>query len=457
MYANTVKLVIICIIFITSTPLMWIQLESIKYRPLSKGGNLNKTINPLLKSECNASDIYNMKKALLFSELDSIYKDNVLWREEILLFHREPHRVLFQTKSWIKNIQQSVLNESPSWWPAGLLFRQFPTFENETYDEGLWCPPKTFHTEIRIFSCVTVDHGSVHPDVMGGLATKHHIISHDTRMAIPDKNTKVLKVSTLAVPGTYYYPGAPGHFSNEIMPKLLSLHEHVPLNVPLLWPDTVLAKMILKELKSAGEFKDRHILLQTPEQGPLHVELAYVYLYADDHAYRYNYAGSSVRELRSVHSLFRRVAMKYPAKNDHNIVFWMRNSGAQRSISNMDAVINELGDFNVKYILRDESLAYFEQASILQSTDVFISPHGAGMNNVLFLQPGATAIEIVYSDPTYRCPEEYFCLCSAIGVEYYSTASEGTSSSQLRVLFPEEIGYVVRQNTVSIGGRSVRG
>jgi hypothetical protein len=48
-------------------------------------------------------------------------------------------------------------------------------------------------------------------------------------MAMPDKNIKVLKVNTLALPGTYYNLEAPGHFPNEIMPKLLSLYEYVPL------------------------------------------------------------------------------------------------------------------------------------------------------------------------------------------------------------------------------------
>ena len=184
-------------------------------------------------------------------------------------------------------------------------------------------------------------------------------------------------------------------------------------------------------------------------------------MYADDHAYRNNYAGSSVRELRSVHSLFRRVAMKYPANDAHTIVFWMRTSGTPRSILNMDEIINEISEFDVKYVVHKKSLPYFEQAAVLQNTDVFISPHGAGMNNVLFLHAGATAIEIVYSDPTYRCPEEYYCLCSAIGVEYYSTASEGTSSSQLKVLFPAEIRYIIRQkiakeNNISHGIIPVR-
>lgn len=453
------RLTFLCIVLLGTARYLWLQFDSVKYNDRSPiitlGYGLEdpsirkKVISSLpTKPECNDGDIYTMKKALLFSEFDANYGDNVLWKENISSFHRENQHILLKTESWIQSIQQNILVESPPWWPVGISFRQFPMFHNETYDEGLWCPAKTFHTEIRVFSCVTVDTGSIHPSVIGGVTTKHHIISHDARVAIPNMGVKVVKVGTLALPGTNYYPEAPGHFPNEIMPKLLSLHEHVPLHVPLLWPDTVLAKMILREMKSVGEFKDRQILFQNPSDGLLHVELAYVYVYADDSAYRNNYAGSSIRELQSVHSLFRRVIMRYPVKNNHNIVFWMRNSGAPRSISNMDEVINELSDFNVKYILHDESLAYFEQASILQSTNVFISPHGAGMNNVLFLHPGATAIEIVYSDPTFRCPEEYYCLCSAIGIDYFMTASEGTSSSQLRVLFPEEIGYVVRQKTV---------
>jgi hypothetical protein len=289
------------------------------------------------------------------------------------------------------------------------------------------------------------------------LATKDHIISHDARLAVPSKDVPVVRVKTLAIPGTMYYPEAPGHFPNEIMPRLLALHEYVPLHVPLLWPDTILARRILDELIAFGEFRDRQILFHNTGHGLLYVESAYVYVYANDRAYRNNYAGASIKQLQSLHSLFRRVTARGPSNNNsYGIVFWMRNLGSVRSISNMEEILNELNDWDINCISHDSSLPYFEQASILRDTHVFISPHGAGMNNVLFLSNGATAIEVVYSDSSFRCPEEYYCLCSAIGVEYYMTAAEGDSNSQLRVLFPSEIRDIInnsltKQDALGVG------
>ena len=52
------------------------------------------------------------------------------------------------------------------------------------------------------------------------------------------------------------------------------------------------------------------------------------------------------------------------------------------------------------------------------------------MNNVLFLSAGTTTIEIVYTDPSYRCLEAYFWLCRALGIDYYMTAAEGHHHSR---------------------------
>lgn len=444
-YTRFYQTVMMSLVIIMSIQCMWLKLESNKHHKILQEYNVQR--NSSIISKCHPVDIYNIKTALVFSEIDIHYRGNILWMENTSSFSRAKQLALFRTESWIHNVQQHVLVEPPHWWPPALAFKQFPMFKNEAYDEGLWCPPVPFHTEIRIFNCITVDTGSVHPSAIGGLATKDHIISHDTRLANPPKDMHVVRVKTLAVPGTIYYPEAPGHFPNEIMPKLLSLHEHVPLHVPILWPDTALARMILEELKAVGEFKDRQIWFHNTAHGLLYVESAYVHVYANDRAHRNNYAGASIKQLQSLHSLFRRVTTRgLRNNNSYGIVIWMRKEGSVRSIRNVKEILNELKDWDINCISHDSSLPYFEQASILRDTHVFISPHGAGMNNVLFLPHGATAIEVVYSDPSFRCPEEYYCLCSAIGVEYYMTAAEGDSQSQLRVLFPSEIREIINNS-----------
>ena len=68
------------------------------------------------------------------------------------------------------------------------------------------------------------------------------------------------------------------------------------------------------------------------------------------------------------------------------------------------------------------------------------------MSNVLFLSEGAVAVEIVYSDTEFRWPEEYYCLCRAIGVKYYMTAASGSHGTQLKVLFPDELRQIIIMN-----------
>jgi hypothetical protein len=218
------KIIFFCVVFFITTKYLRLQFDSVNFK---MGKDVTKR-NVLVKNECNIDDEYNQKTALIYSDINAIYGNNIYWEENVMVFRRVAQNAMFRTASWIQNVQQNIPTQTPHWWPEELSFRKFPMMNNETYDEGLWCPPKTLHTDIRVFSCVTVDSGSAHPSVIGGVMT-------------------------------YYYPNAPGYFFNEIMPKLLSLHDHVPIHIPLLWPDTMLAKKVLHEMQLAGEFKDRTI------------------------------------------------------------------------------------------------------------------------------------------------------------------------------------------------------
>ena len=205
-----------------------------------------------------------------------------------------------------------------------------------------------------------------------------------------------------------------------------------------------------------GEFRGRSIIFHNTKQ-LLYVDLVYAYTFADDTAYRHNFAAATVPELRNTQAMFRRATMTHAFENSKtSIVFWNREEGSARSISNMQEVQERLSEFekDLTYFIPSSSTAsgkgFFEQAAILQFTKVFISPHGAGMSNVLFLTEGAVAVEIVYSDAEFRCPEEYYCLCRAIGVKYYMTAASGSHGTQLTVLFPDELRQIIVTNNAKI-------
>ena len=56
----------------------------------------------------------------------------------------------------------------------------------------------------------------------------------------------------LGVAGTAVYPSAPGHFFNEILPRLMHMDLVLPLHIPLLWPDGGIPARILDDFRAAG-------------------------------------------------------------------------------------------------------------------------------------------------------------------------------------------------------------
>jgi hypothetical protein len=55
-----------------------------------------------------------------------------------------------------------------------------------------------------------------------------------------------------------------------------------------------------------------------------------------------------------------------------------------------------LPEVDVKYFAA-EHYSLRETISVVQNTDVFISPHGATMTHMLWLRPGSAIVEVAYS------------------------------------------------------------
>ena len=70
------------------------------------------------------------------------------------------------------------------------------------------------------------------------------------------------------------------------------------------------------------------------------MDLVYAYTFADDSAYRNNFAAATIPELRNTQAMFRRATTTIHAleKRKTSIVFWNREDGSARSISNMREV-----------------------------------------------------------------------------------------------------------------------
>jgi capsular polysaccharide biosynthesis protein len=73
-------------------------------------------------------------------------------------------------------------------------------------------------------------------------------------------------------------------------------------------------------------------------------------------------------------------------------------------------------------IINAEDCSLEEQVKLASATRCFISNHGAGLTNILFMNPGANVLELRHrADKTNNC---YFSLASAAGLNYFYQTCE---------------------------------
>ena len=82
------------------------------------------------------------------------------------------------------------------------------------------------------------------------------------RWALP-RGVAVSEYDELACAGTSVYPGAPGHFFNEILPRLVHLDLVLPARIPMLWPDGTIPGEILRTFQAAGVLSSRRAFVMT--------------------------------------------------------------------------------------------------------------------------------------------------------------------------------------------------
>lgn len=102
-----------------------------------------------------------------------------------------------------------------------------------------------------------------------------------------------------------------------------------------------------------------------------------------------------------------------------------------------------------------EDLTLAEQVELMRRTQVLLAPHGAGLTNMIFCQPGTQIVEL--ADLGFPNPN-FYAVASAMGHGYWLVPSEGVGDvhpleCDLRV-GREPIRNVLRQVESALGGRS---
>jgi capsular polysaccharide biosynthesis protein len=87
---------------------------------------------------------------------------------------------------------------------------------------------------------------------------------------------------------------------------------------------------------------------------------------------------------------------------------------------NEDEIINVLDEFGFKWVTL-ESMSVIQQVALFTQAEVVIAPHGSGLTNILFCQPGTKVIELFAPNYVYPC---YWYLSNLVGLDYYYVLGE---------------------------------
>lgn len=123
----------------------------------------------------------------------------------------------------------------------------------------------------------------------------------------------------------------------------------------------------------------------------------------------------------SLDYLIKRFNIKHDKKTER--IFISRKKAKQgRSIINEDEILELLTPLGFKsYVL--EEMDFEEQMKLFSKAEIVISPHGAGLTNIIFCPPETKVMEICNPEYSVNC---YYILGSMLNFDYYSILGENS-------------------------------
>ena len=303
------------------------------------------------------------------------------------------------------------------------------------------------YNEVIIFNVITLDGG-------GNIATFNSHLGL-VRWAIPPA-AHVVEFEELGCAGTSVYPTAPGHFFNEILPRLVHMDMVLPIRIPILWPPGDLAKRMLTSFIANGLVSKERVFIDTVLGASTLYRAKRLYVFTSDYpagltplilsmsqrmlaARLHSWIESEERKRASTPGA---PALDLPFEHG-GIVLILRNKGEPRSISNEDELIAALkaqhpGIHIDAFVPGSPGRSFLESSSRVYGAKVVIGPHGANMNNFVGAKSGTWIVEIGYSDGGNPLPGDYFCQARNLGMRYWlSMADSGGYVSGIIANIPD--------------------
>lgn len=209
------------------------------------------------------------------------------------------------------------------------------------------------------------------------------------------------------------------HWHFFALKKLLALQEVEELKNAVLFLPKKYQKypFVLPSLERFGITKNRIVFL--PRKSNIKVAKAATAVISQQHVYAFQ----KMREILTKNCV-------NSEKKFGERIYISRQQQVLRSVENEEAVTKLLEKFGFKKIIA-EQLSYQEQVQLFSQARYLVSPHGAGLSNILFMQDGSKVLEMACKPFKYKPITDYYKLAFMMNVDYFYQECEMAASSQV--------------------------
>ncbi len=155
-----------------------------------------------------------------------------------------------------------------------------------------------------------------------------------------------------------------------------------------------------------------------------------------------------VCNIRYVYDWFRPFVTRHKIYSEKK-VYLSRKKRNVRCVANEEEILFVLKKYNFEVYDFDE-MSYMEQVDLMMHTSHFISIHGAGFSNMVFMQPQKSVMELInieYAKLEYTFP--FWKLADALDLNYFyqfGSVNANFSKDLIKEVYDKEKKYLVNEN-----------
>ncbi|MDX2082921.1 MAG: glycosyltransferase family 61 protein [Rickettsiales bacterium] len=112
-------------------------------------------------------------------------------------------------------------------------------------------------------------------------------------------------------------------------------------------------------------------------------------------------------------------------------IYISRAGQVLRFVENEDQVVKLLEKYGFKKLIIDQ-FSYDEQIAICNKVKYLVSPHGAGLTNILFMKKNSAILEMAVKPYDYKPVTDYYKLADMLGLKYFYQECEMGENSVLK-------------------------